>query len=158
MPQAVNFSAFHQLNDQWVLLGDVGWEEWSRMGQINVQVTPQGNSSALDLDFRVVWHFAVGTQYQYTPQWMLSAGFAYDTSMSSDRTRPILLPFGAMYRYGAGLEYKKREDLTIGAGMEFFWEGNLPVAQSGNALAGEVGGKYKDVYFVFASVYGKWRF
>jgi len=158
MPQAVNFSAFHQLNDQWSLLGDVGWEEWSRFGQINVQVDPQGNSSALDMDFRDVWHFAVGTEYQYTPQWLLTAGVAYDTSMSTDRTRPILLPLGAMYRYGLGFEYRKREDLTIGAGLEFFWEGNLPVADSGNTLAGEVSGKYENVYFGFASLYAAWKF
>jgi long-chain fatty acid transport protein len=158
MPQAVNFSAFHQFNDQWVFLGDIGWEEWSRFGEINVQVDHAGNSSTVDLDFRDVWHFGVGAQYQYTPQWLLTAGVSYDTSMSTDKTRPILLPLGAMYRYGVGFEYEKRKELTLGAGLDFVWEGNLPVAPSGNALAGEVSGKYENVYFVFASIYGKWTF
>jgi long-chain fatty acid transport protein len=158
MPEAVNFSAFHQLNDEWALMGNLGWENWSRFGHVNVQVDQTGKSSVADLDSRDVWHFSVGGQYQYTPQWLLTAGVAYDTSLSSDTTREILLPLGAMYRYGTGLEYKKREDLTIGAGLEFFWEGNLPVKKGGNALAGEVHGKYDNVYFAFASVYGKWTF
>ncbi|MEA3244425.1 MAG: outer membrane protein transport protein [Pseudomonadota bacterium] len=158
MPQAVNFSAFHQLNDQWALLGDIGWEEWSCFGQINVQVDPSGNTSKLDLNMRDVWHFGVGAQYQYTPQWLLTAGVSYDTSMSTDKTRPVQLPLGTMYRYGVGFEYEKRKELTIGAGLDFMWEGNLPVAPAGNALAGEVSGKYENVYFVFASVYGKWTF
>lgn len=158
MPQAVNFSAFHQFTGKLALLGDIGWEEWSRFGEINVQVDPGGASSTLDTDFRDVWHFGVGAQYQYTPRWLLTAGASYDTSMSSDRTRPVMLPLGKMYRYGVGFEYEKRKELTIGAGLDFMWEGNLPVAPAGNALAGEVSGKYENVYFVFASVYGKWTF
>jgi long-subunit fatty acid transport protein len=97
-------------------------------------------------------------RYPYKPEWLLSAGFSYDTSMSSDATRPSILPVGKMYRYGAGVEYNKRDDLTIGAGLDFVWEGNVPVKESGNNLAGTVQGKYEDAYFVLASVYASWRF
>ena len=117
-----------------------------------------GNSGSTKLKTRDVWHFGIGTQYQYTPEWLLTAGFSYDTSMSSEANRPISLPLGTMYRYGAGFEYQKREDLTVGAGLDFVWEGNLPVAQAGNPIAGKVAGKYENVYFVFASVYATWRF
>jgi long-chain fatty acid transport protein len=158
MPQAVNFGAFHQLTDKWALLGSIGWEDWSRFGSINVQVDSSGNSGSVKLKTRDVWHFGIGTQYQYTPEWLLTAGFSYDTSMSSEANRPISLPLGTMYRYGAGFEYQKREDLTVGAGLDFVWEGNLPVAQAGNPIAGKVAGKYENVYFVFASVYATWRF
>ena len=47
---------------------------------------------------------------------------------------------------------------TIGAGLDFVWQGNRPVAPAGNVLAGEVSGKYENLYIVFASVYGKWTF
>jgi long-chain fatty acid transport protein len=158
MPQAVNVAVFHQLTDQWALLGDVGWEEWSRFGEINAQVRADGSGTSLDLDARDVWHFGVGAQYRYTPQWLLSAGFSYDTSMSSDANRPIILPVGKMYRYGAGIEYDGREDLTIGAGLDFVWEGNVPVKEAGNVIAGNVQGKYNNAYFVFTSVYASWKF
>ena len=123
MPQTVNVALFHQLTDQWALLGDIGWESWSRFGEINAQVLPDGSSTNVDLDTRDVWHFGIGAQYRYTPRWLLSAGFSYDTSMSSDANRPIILPVGKMYRYGAGVEYNKRDDLTIGAGLDVVWEG-----------------------------------
>jgi hypothetical protein len=45
-----------------------------------------------------------------------------------------------MYCYGAGLEYNKREDLIIGAGVDVVWEGDLPVKEAGNAIAGTVEG------------------
>ena len=119
---------------------------------------PDGSTTKVDLDTRDVWHFGIGAQYRYQPEWLLSAGFSYDTSMSSDANRPIILPVGKMYRYGAGVEYDRRDDLTIGAGLDFVWEGNVPVKQSGNAIAGTVQGKYEDAYFVFASVYASWIF
>jgi long-chain fatty acid transport protein len=158
MPQAINVAVFRQLNDKWALLGDIGWEQWSRFGEIDAQVLPDGSSTALDLDTRDVWHFGGGVQYRYTPQWLLSAGFSYDTSMSSDANRPIILPVGHMYRYGAGFEYDKSDDLTIGGGLDFVWEGNVPVKEAGNVIAGNVQGKYEDAYFVFASVYASWKF
>ena len=158
MPQTVNVAVFHQLTDQWALLGDIGWEEWSRFGEIDAQVLPDGSTTTLDLDTRDVWHFGIGAQYRYTPRWLLSAGFSYDTSLSSDANRPIILPVGKMYRYGAGVEYNKRDDLKIGAGLDFAWQGNVPVAEAGNAIAGTVQGKYENAYFVFGSVYASWRF
>jgi long-chain fatty acid transport protein len=158
MPQTVNVAVFHQLTDQWALLGDIGWEDWSRFGEIDAQVLPDGSSTAVDLVTRDVWHFGIGAQYQYTPRWLLSAGFSYDTSMSSDANRPIILLVGKMYRYGAGVEYNKQDDLTIGAGPDVVWEGNVPVKESGNNLAGTVQGKYENAYFVFGSVYASWKF
>jgi len=158
MPQAVNVAVFRQLTDKWALLGDVGWEEWSHFGEIDAQVRADGSGTSLDLDTRDVWHFGIGAQYRYTPQWLLTGGFSYDTSMSSDGKRPIILPVGQMYRYGAGFEYYKRDDLTIGGGLDLVWEGNVPVADAGNNFAGTVNGKYTDAYFVFASVYASWRF
>jgi long-chain fatty acid transport protein len=158
MPQAVNVAAFRQLTDKWALLGDIGWEEWSRFGEINAQVRADGSGTTADLDARDVWHFGIGAQYRYTPQWLLSAGVSYDTSMSSDANRPIILPVGQMYRYGGGVEYDKSDELTIGAGLDLVWLGNVPVAEAGNDLAGTVSGKYTDAYFVFASVYANWKF
>jgi len=72
--------------------------------------------------------------------------------MSSDSTRPIVIPLGSMYRYALGFKHKRREDLTLGAGLTFIWEGNLPVKP-----AGDVEGKYKNVSIWIASVYARWH-
>ena len=84
--------------------------------------------------------------------------FSYDTSMPSDGNRPIILPAGHMYRRGAGFEYDKSDDLTIGAGLDFVWVGSVPVNEAGNAIDGNVQGQYHNACFVFASVYAGWKF
>jgi long-subunit fatty acid transport protein len=94
----------------------------------------------------------VGAEYKYNAKLDLTAGFTYDSSMSSSRTRPIVIPLGNMYRYAVGFKHKRREDLTIGGGLSFVWEGNLPIEDSGG-----VSGKYKDVSIIIGSVYARWH-
>jgi hypothetical protein len=64
-----------------------------------------------------------------------------------------------MYRYGFGVKYQKRENLTIGGAAEFLYEGNLPVASSDSALNGSLAGKYGPrVSISIITVYANWRF
>ena len=141
MPQTLHAAVHHQWNDKLALLGSVGWEEFSEFGKVQVGVTNTGGiSTTVDADFRDVWHFGAGAEYQYRPKWELTGGFSLDTPMSTDRTRPIVIPLGSMYRYAIGVEHQKREDLTLGGGLSFIWEGNLPVKDTGG-----VSGKYQNV-------------
>jgi len=152
MPQQVHAAIHHQWNDKLALLGSIGWEEFSRFGKIQVEGDATGINTTLDADFRDVWHFGVGAEYQYKPRWEVTAGFSLDTSMSTDRTRPIVIPLGTMYRYAIGVKHKRREDLTLGGGLTFIWEGNLPVKDTG-----DVSGRYTNVSIWIASLYARWR-
>jgi len=157
MPQSLMAGIFHQVNDAWALLGSVGWEDWSRFARIHVRVDGSEINRVVDAGFDDTWHFGVGTQYQYTPELMLTAGFSYDSSMSTGSTRPIMLPLGAMYRYGLGFKYRKNEDLLLGGGLSFFWEGDLKVKKSGGGAGGQVSGQYDNVYITFLSFYVQWK-
>jgi long-subunit fatty acid transport protein len=104
-----------------------------------------------------VWHFGVAAQYQYTPKWMFSGGFSYDTDWQSGSNRPMELPLGAMYRYGAGVKYRKSDKLTLGAGLTVLWEGDLKVKQAGSDVSGGVvDGKYENAVITFLSLYAQW--
>ncbi len=87
---------------------------------------------------------------------MYTAGFSYDSSMTSNSNRPIELPVAAMYRYAAGFKYRKSDNLTLGAGLSFLWMGDVKVKPAGNAVRGEVSGQYENVNITFLSFYGQW--
>ena len=154
MPKAVHVGVHHQWNDKLALLTSVGWEEFSEFGRIQVEVDANTGSVSTrqDEDFRDVWQFGIGAEYQYSTKLDLTAGFTYDTSMSSSRTRPIVIPLGNMYRYAVGFKHQRREDLIVGGGLSFVWEGNLPIEDSGG-----VSGKYTDVSIIIGSVYARWH-
>jgi long-chain fatty acid transport protein len=157
MPQSLMAGIFHQFNDKWAFLGSVGWDDWSEFERVHVKVDGTGVNQVINAGFDDVWHFGVGAQYQYTPKWMLTAGFSYDSSMSTGSTRPITLPLGKMYRYGLGFKYRKSDDLLLGGGLSFLWEGDMKVISSGSPVSGgQVSGEYKNVSITFLSLYVQW--
>jgi long-subunit fatty acid transport protein len=81
------------------------------------------------------------------------ANFAYIYPVSDSDTRPIDIPLGAMYRYGAGFKYRKSDKMTLGGGLSFLWEGDLEVKRSGNDQRGFVSGQYENVSLTFLSFY-----
>ena len=157
MPQSVSAAVHHQWDEKLALLGSVAWDEWSKFGYVNAGLDIKGGdgggvSTELNADFRDVWHGGVGAEYQWKPRWQLTAGFSYDSSMMSSRTRPIFIPLGNMYRYAVGFKHKRSDTLTLGGGLTFLWEGNLPVDDSGG-----VSGKYNNVSLTFLSFYASWH-
>jgi long-chain fatty acid transport protein len=133
MPQSVMAGIYHRIDDKLAVLGSVGWDEWSRFGRVQVVVDGTDLNVTEDEGFR-------------------DTCVSYDTSMASDATRPLVLPLGAMYRYGLGFQYQKSEDLTLGGGLTFLWEGNLPTKPTGG-----VSGKYENVSITFLSFYARWH-
>lgn len=153
MPQSLMAGIHHQVNDDWAVLGSVGWDEWSAFAKVKVGIA--GGvlpTTTVDGDFRDTWHFGVGTEYQYNPRWLLTAGVSYDTSMTTDRTGVIDLPMAAMYRYGAGFKYKARDDLTLGAGLTWLYQGSVPFKDTLGVV-----GKYKNVSITLLSFYARWH-
>ena len=157
MPQSIMAGVYHRFNDQWAMLGSVGWEDWSRFGKVNVDVSGTEPEARIDAGFDDTWHFGIGAEYQYTPELMLTAGFSYDSSMMDSDTRPINLPLGDMYRYAAGFKFRKSDHLTLGGGLSFLWMGDMEVKQAGNPKEGFVSGQYDDVFLTFLSFYIQWN-
>ena len=52
MPQSLMAGIFHQVNDQWAILGSVGWDDWSRFGRVRVEVNSLGVNRIVDAGIR----------------------------------------------------------------------------------------------------------
>ena len=152
MPRALNLSVFHQINDQWAVMADLGWEQWSHFGHINVGLGDSGPETTVDAGFKDVWHYGIAGQYRYSPTWMFTGGVAYDSSFSNNNTRPAALPLQTMYRYGAGFVWQKSKKLSINAGLSLVWEGDIKVKPGGNEETGRFSGHYSKVSFTFAGL------
>jgi long-chain fatty acid transport protein len=157
MPQSIQAGIFHQFNDKWAFLGSVGWDDWSRFSRVHVKVDGTGVNEDTHAGFDDTWHVGLATEYQYSPKWMFTAGFSYDSSMMKSSQRPLTLPIGHMYRYGLGVKYRKSDDLLMGAGLSFLWEGDLGTMPAGSEVSGgRVSGEYKNVSITFLSLYVQW--
>jgi long-chain fatty acid transport protein len=46
IPETVMFSVFHEINNQWAIMGNIGWQDWSESGQIPVSISSITSASA----------------------------------------------------------------------------------------------------------------
>jgi long-chain fatty acid transport protein len=159
MPQQVMLSAYHELNDRWALMGNLGWQDWSEFGQVGVTVASEDTTSlTVDRNYNDTWHVAFGTQYRVAAPWLLTAGIAYDSSMVDDKDRTPDLPVGEAWRFGLGANYDWSKKLALGVGYTFLWNGDLDMDVNRGPLAGRVSGTYEDTSMNFFNFYLNWKF
>ena len=158
MPQALMLSAYHELDDRWAIMGNLGWQDWSEFGKVGVAVTSEDTSS-LTLDRnKDTWNVAFGAQYRVAAPWLLTAGVAYDSSMVDDEDRTPDLPLGEAWRFGLGARYDWSKKLAFGLGYTLLWSGDLDMDVNRGPLAGRVSGTYENTSMSFINFYLNWKF
>jgi long-chain fatty acid transport protein len=158
-PQAVMLSGYHEINDRWAIMGNVGWQDWSDFGNIDVSVSAEDtNSLTVDIPYKDTWHVAAGVQYKASEPLLLSFGIAYDSSMMGDSERTPALPLGETWRFGAGAQYKVRKNVDVSLAYEFVWSGDLEIDVNRGPLAGRVSGECTNTSMNFINLALNWRF
>jgi long-chain fatty acid transport protein len=161
VPQMVMFSAYHEMNKQWAIMGNIGWQDWSRFGQVDVGINSSNPTTLTTTsDYNDTWHVALGVQYRpamETP-WIFSAGVAYDSSAVDDDKRTVTVPMGEAWRFALGAQYAFSQNLTVGAAYEFVWGGDMSVDQQRGPLAGRVAGDYSSTSFNFFALNLTWKY
>ncbi len=133
-PQLVRVGVYHELNDQWALLGSVGWEDWSELDELLVSV--QRGSVGIPTEWEDTYHFSGGVHYRPTQDWLLQAGITYDTSPVSASDRTAYLPSDRQVRYAVGAQYQWNERMTIGGAIEYIDLGDARI-DNPDILVGE---------------------
>ena len=136
-PQLVRAGVYHELNDQWALLGTVGWEDWSNFDKL--LVSTQRGSASIPTEWKDTYHFSGGVHYRPTENWLLQAGITYDTSPVSDSNRTAYLPMDRQFRYAVGAQYQWNERVNVGGAFEYIDLGDARINDP-TILTGE----YKD--------------
>jgi long-chain fatty acid transport protein len=159
VPQAVMASFFYELNQDWGLLGNVGWQNWQEFGYVNVQISSANQRSAIvNLQYEDTWHIALGAQYWLSQLWRFSFGAAYDSSMVSNENRSLTTPVGSAVRLGLGAQYFVCENFNFGLGYTFLWGGDLTINQNRGLLTGHVAGEFKNTNIQFIGLNFDWKF
>ena len=56
VPQAVMLSGYHQVNERWAIMGNIGWQDWSAFGKQEIGLdSTNSNSFTKDLDYDDAW-------------------------------------------------------------------------------------------------------
>jgi long-chain fatty acid transport protein len=159
IPQAVMLSGYHQLNPRWAIMGNIGWQQWSKFGKQDLTLSSTtATTFTKDLDYDDTWHFALGTQYRFAESWLWSVGVAYDTSPTDEDTRTPDLPLDRQIRIGTGIQYDWNQNVTVGAAYEYLDAGDAEIDQEGGPLQGPLKGDYDTNAIHFFAVNLIWKF
>jgi long-chain fatty acid transport protein len=159
VPQMIMFSLYRELNPKWALLGNVGWQNWSQFGKVDVQINSVNPSSlTVNNSYNDTWHAALGAQYRPSPVWTFTGGLAYDSSAVDNDKRTVTLPMGEAWRFALGAQYAFNPTLLLGASYELIWTGNMSVNQSRGPLAGTVSGDYNNTNISVLALNLTWKY
>jgi len=164
VPQGPNAGFYHEIDPRWAILGSVGWQQWSKFGEVDVGVdsnNPIGLTTKLD--FKDTWHGAGGAQYKLSDGWMLNGGIAYDSGFQDNNAVALPLPANAAWRFGIGGQKEQSKALDWGLGLEYVYGGDLhtnivgsvPVALGGR---GDVVGSFNSLNYWFFAANFNWKF
>jgi long-chain fatty acid transport protein len=159
IPQAVMVSAYHELTDKFAIMGNVGWQDWSEFGKTEVTIrSTNARNFTSDRKFDDTIHAAIGIQYRLSKPWLLSAGFAYDSSPVDNEDRTVDMPLDRQLRYATGLQYEWSKDITLGFAYEFLDAGDADINQTRGPLTGTIAGNYETNQIHLFNINLIWRF
>ena len=163
VPQGVMLSAYTETSDRWALLGSVGWQQWSKFGQVQLGIDDVNNPTSVtqNLEYKDTWHVAAGAQYRYSDAWLINFGIAYDSKFQSGNVSP-LMPANSAWRFGAGAQQQLGRNAFWGFAAEYAYGGTLDVATYGRPVAlggrGDLVGSYNNAGSLFLAGYYNWKF
>ena len=149
LPQKVEASIYHELNEKIALMGSVGWENWSKLENVNVSV--RKGTAQLPKNWEDTWHFSGGIHYRLSPPWLLQCGIAYDESPVSSGDRTADMPVDRQLRYAVGVLHNWSEKLTVGTQLEYIDAGSANI-NSSNLI-----GEYDKNNLIVASISFNWK-
>ena len=150
-PQQLMMSLVHDINKQWSVMGDLGWQDWSQFG--SPQISTNNVESHRANRLKDTWHTALGVQYRPDEKWRLNAGVAFDsTPYKSQSDVAISLPTGDEWRFATGAQYQVTPDSNIGFAVEYLH------MQSSKVQSEVFGGEYNKPWLWFASVNYSYQF
>ena len=142
IPQQVAVGAYQELTKELALVATVNWQDWSNFGLAEISV-PDNNTSSVKLNWDDTYHVGLGAYYRVAEPWQLMLGWAYDTSpISSTKDRSPAMPVDRQIRYATGVQYEWNKDIALGFAYTLIDAGDCKINKKGDAVTGDLEGKY----------------
>ena len=148
-PEELMGSIWHRLNDRWAVMGNIGWQGWSKF----TNTLMQHRTGLPPLELKDTWHTAVGAQYQWDAKTRLNFGVAYDSSFyQTQADTTLLIPNGPVWRIGTGVQYALTPKDEVGFAVGYLrTKDGYDITPASSPIA-QVAGKYDSPHIYFMSM------
>ncbi|MDH3231753.1 MAG: outer membrane protein transport protein [Alphaproteobacteria bacterium] len=119
-PDSATLGIYHDINEQWAVMGEVAWTGWSTFDQvqINMDSDPGLGTTTVTIpqDWSDVWFAAIGASWRPNDTWTLRGGIAYDQTPLSNTYRSPRLTDEDRTWVSLGARYEVTPNFAIDAG------------------------------------------
>jgi len=156
-PDQVSLGIYHDINDQWAVMGEVQWTGWNSFDELRVQFNtlPLPDSVTVE-DWDNSWFAALGATWKPSDKLTLRGGIAYDQTPIPDATRTPRIPGNDRTWISAGVSYAVTPGISLDAGYTHIFVDNSTVALN-QGVAEELNVTYEHSVDILA-VQGTFRF
>jgi long-chain fatty acid transport protein len=145
LPETVSFGAYHDLDDQWAVMGEAAWTRWSRFDELKIRFNnPAQPDSVTEEEWRDTWFVAVGATWRPDTPWTVRFGLAYDQSPIPNAKRTPRVPDNDRYWLSVGAAYRPVAGFDVGVGYTHIFQDDasikLAATDPGNRRHGGVNG------------------
>ena len=140
LPRTISFGVRQELTDDFTLLGEFEWANWSEFDAIRVNVPALAPNDDIGeiTDYKDSFFFAVGGEYQWNNELTLRAGVAYDETPTKRASRSLRIPDGDRIWASIGFSYQLNESMKIDAGYSVIFFEDSPLTIMNGPAAGSV--------------------
>lgn len=143
-PQALTLGALHKLNEDWTLLAEYGWTNYSKVDVITIDGTINGTAApAVEQYWKDQHNYRLAAQWGPDADWPLRFGYGYTSQVTNeDRARASFFPPAVAHTVtvGTGRDFSVSERaFRFDTGFEYTWgsaEGNPNGSVAGATGAG----------------------
>ena len=129
-PQWLEAALRFQLDDDYFVATNLGWQDWSEFSENKVTVSP--GVTVLDRDWQDTWRTGVAFgHFDGTKGW--TVGLSYDSSPVASKDRTIDLPMDETYQAGASY-FVDSENIAYSFGTSLMYLGNGKVDQTSQGV------------------------
>ena len=129
-PQWLEAALSFDLNNNYYVAANLGWQDWSAFSENTVTVAP--GVAVLDRDWKDTWRTGIAFgHFTGTRGW--SFGLSYDSSPVTDKNRTIDLPMDETWQAGASY-FVDRKKLSYAVGASLMYLGDSKVDQTAQGV------------------------
>ena len=147
-PETIGLSIHQAVTDRLSVLATVEWANWSRFDELRVTADSGATLSVVDENWQDTFFYALGVNYQLTPQLLLRGGVAYDQTPVRNRYRTARLPDQDRTWVAAGFTYALTEWASVDLGYAHVFVRDSEIRETlraaNGAAIGTLNGEYEN--------------
>jgi long-chain fatty acid transport protein len=131
LPAQIYLSAFHEIDEQWAILGDITWTQWSEFKELRIRFdNPVQPDKVTPENWEDVFRFSAGARFRPSDDWTIRFGLAYDQSPISHEYRTPRIPTNDRWWITFGVGWQISQTVAVDVSYMHVFISDGPVDQT----------------------------